>query len=87
MQFVFANEIVCKMTTIIEHNTQSDMGPPDGPVNVQLAVAAAVRALRPTGQHLIVCDTPSLGVTSISLPLHKVYCKCRHSTYQSLHQV
>lgn len=67
MQYVFANEIVCKMTTIIEENSQSDLGPADGPVNVHLAVAAAVTALHPTGQHLIVCGTPSLGETTTLL--------------------
>lgn len=64
MQYVFANEIVCKMTTIIEENSQSDLGPADRPVNVQLAVATA---LHPTGQHLIVCGTPSLGETTTLL--------------------
>lgn len=52
MRFVFADEIGCKMTTIIEDNSQSDLGPADGPVNVHLAAAAAVTALHPAGQRL-----------------------------------
>lgn len=62
MQYVFADEIVCKMTTIIEDNSQSDLGPADGPVNVHLVVAATVTALHSTGKQLIVCSV---------LPLHK----------------
>lgn len=69
MQFVFADEIVCKMTTVIEDNSQSDLGPADGPANVHLAVAATGTALHPTGKQLIVCGTLSLQLYFPSAPL------------------
>lgn len=73
MQFVFADEIVCEMTTIIEDNSQSDLGPADGSVNVHLAVATTGEALHPTEKQLFICGLQS------PFPLRSIRgFECRH---------